>query len=592
MPPATAGPFLPARAMRARYRTLLSTYLAPHWPKVALLTLLLAANLGLQLLGPLVVRHFLDVVVAKSALSTVTSVALGYILITVLGRIVAIAETYAAEDVAWTTTNRLRTDLALHCLDLDLPFHHAHPPGELIERIDGDVTLVANVFSRFVLAVLGNSLLLLGMLIVLIHVDPRVGLILAAYAVGCLLGLTRLSGVATSTFAAAREASAALFSFLEERLRGTEDVRANGATGYLLARLEPVVRQRLVAERRAAVAGMTLWGLRNLLGTGGNVVAYALIASLYLQGAMTVGTAYLIYSYSRYLMGPLGEISGQIADFAQAGASLTRIITLLETRPALETGGRQALPSGALALTCDHVTFGYAAAQPVLHDLSFALAPGAILGVVGRTGSGKTTLARLLCRLYDPTSGIVRLGGVDLRHARIPDLRARVGVVTQEVELFHASIRDNLTLFDDSIADGRLLSALDDLGLGEWVESLPQGLNTVLATGGGGMSAGQAQLLVLARVFLTDPGLLLLDEASARLDPATEGLLDRALDRLLRGRTAIIIAHRLTTVARADEIIVLADGRIREHGPRARLGTDLSSYFARVQETDHPEVAP
>ena len=183
----------------------------------------------------------------------------------------------------------------------------------------------------------------------------------------------------------------------------------------------------------------------------------------------------------------------------------------------------------------------------VLHDVSFALEPGTTLGLLGRTGSGKTTLTRLLFRLYDPTAGEIRLGGRDLRDLRLADLRRHVGMVTQEIQLFHASVRDNLAFFDPTIPDGRILAALDELGLWEWYESLPDGLDTKLA-GGGGLSAGEAQLLAFVRVFLKDPGLIILDEASSRLDPATEQRLTQAMTRLLRGRTAIIIAHRLPTV--------------------------------------------
>ena len=194
-----------------------------------------------------------------------------------------------------------------------------------------------------------------------------------------------------------------------------------------------------------------------------------------------------------------------------------------------------------------------------------------MLGLLGRTGSGKTTLTRLLFRFYDPTAGAVRANGVDLRHARLPDLRRRIGIVTQEVQLFRATVRDNLTFFDRTVPDEAILSVIHELGLTRWYESLEKGLDTVLAAGGGGLSAGEAQLLAFTRIFLKNPGLVILDEASSRLDPATEQLIERAVDRLLQNRTAIIIAHRLNTVQRADEILILEGGRVLEHGERAAL---------------------
>jgi ABC-type multidrug transport system fused ATPase/permease subunit len=235
------------------------------------------------------------------------------------------------------------------------------------------------------------------------------------------------------------------------------------------------------------------------------------------------------------------------------------------------------------------VRFGYEEAT-VVRDLSFRLAPGEILGLLGRTGSGKTTVTRLLLRLYDPDAGSIRLGGVELRTARLADLRGHIGMVTQDVQLFQATVRDNIALFDPGISDERIFAALDALGLTEWVRGLPAGLDTVLGANGSGLSAGEAQLLAFTRVFLKDPGLVILDEASSRLDPATERLIERAVRTLLRDRTGIIIAHHLATVARADTILILEDGEVAEFGPRLALAHDPDSRFAALLRTGAAEV--
>jgi ABC-type multidrug transport system fused ATPase/permease subunit len=219
-----------------------------------------------------------------------------------------------------------------------------------------------------------------------------------------------------------------------------------------------------------------------------------------------------------------------------------------------------------------------------------------VLGVLGRTGSGKTTLTRLLFRLYDVDAGAITLDGVDLRALPLGELRRHVGLVTQDVQLFAATVRDNLTLFANydparpNIGDDDIVAALETLGLGPWLRGLPAGLDSVLASGGKGLSAGEAQLLALARVFLRDPRLVVLDEASSRLDPATEGLLEQAIDRLLAGRTGIVIAHRLRTVQRADDILILEGGRVVEHGPRVALAADPDSRFAQLLQTGLEEV--
>jgi ATP-binding cassette subfamily B protein len=214
-----------------------------------------------------------------------------------------------------------------------------------------------------------------------------------------------------------------------------------------------------------------------------------------------------------------------------------------------------------------------------------------VLGLLGRTGSGKTTVSRLLFRLHDPGEGTVRLGGTDVREARLDALRGRIGLVTQDVQLFQGTLRENVTLFDPTVTDARLGDVFAELGLGEWLRALPAGLDTPLGvTGAGrGVSAGEAQLVALARVFLKDPGLVVLDEASSRLDPHTERLLERAVTRLLGGRTGVVIAHRLATVERADRIAILEDGRVAELGRRDELARDPASRFARLRRAGMAE---
>jgi ABC-type multidrug transport system fused ATPase/permease subunit len=236
------------------------------------------------------------------------------------------------------------------------------------------------------------------------------------------------------------------------------------------------------------------------------------------------------------------------------------------------------------------VTFGYNAGEPVLHEVSFDIAPGRVLGILGRTGSGKTTLARLLFRLYDAQEGEVCLGEYPVKTLALNSLRQRVGMVTQDVQLFNASVRDNLTFFNRAIDDARLLQVIDAVGLSAWYQTLPAGLDSMLGADGQGLSAGEAQLLAFARVFLKDPGLVIFDEASSRLDPATERLIERDVSSILAGRTGIVIAHRLATIQRADDILILEDGRIREYGPRDALAADPQSRFSHLLRVGLEEV--
>ncbi len=570
--------------------SLLRRYLLPRRRQVTLLGVLLFASVGLQLASPQILQRFIDTAVGGGALADLTTIALVFLTAAVLGQLVSIAETYVAENLGMATTNALRTDLTRHCLGLDLSFHGSHTPGELIERVDGDVATLSNFFSRFVVQLVGNGLLLLGVLILLFRIDWRIGLVIAGFTTGALLLVNRLRNLAVPYWAVARQKNADLFGFLEERLAGTEDLRSSGATAYALHRLSERHYDLLREQIKASLIGTFGFSAPTAMLGILTVIALALGTLLYQAGEATIGTVYLIFSYTTLLSRPIDQISRQIQDLQKANASLGRVRALFKVQSSLPRGRDHALPRGALSVEFDGVSFAYEAAEPVLRDVSFCLQPGQVLGILGRTGGGKTTLARLLLRLYDPTRGVIRVGGVDLRDAQTSDLRGRIGTVTQDTQLFRASVRDNLTLFDDEIPDERVMDALAQLGLVSWCQALPNGLATLLAAGGGGLSAGEAQLLALARVFLRDPGLIILDEASSRLDPATEQRLERALDRLLGGRTAIIIAHRLATIRRVDLILILEEGRAVEFGRRDDLARDPGSRLSRYLQVGLEEV--
>lgn len=564
------------------YTSLFTTYLRPMRGKAVMLALLILGSIALQLVSPQILRTFIDGALAGSERGVLLRAAVLFLLAGLGNQLLSVGATYLGADVGWSTTNRLREDLARHCLSLDMAFHNERTPGEMIERIDGDVTALSNFFSQFVVRLLGSALLLIGTLVLLFREDWRVGLVLTLFAVGAALVMGRIRDIAVPASTREREVTAAFFGFLEERLAGLDDLRANGGGAYAMRRYYQRFYDLFHTSRRAWMVRSILWmSIFGIFGIG-DVLAFGLGIWLFRAGAITVGTVYLFFQYANMLRTPLEQITQQMQELQKAGAGVERIRELMTTDQAIVDGAGDALSDGPLAVAFEGVTFGYGDNAPTLHDMSFTLAPGTVVGLLGRTGSGKSSLTRLLFRLYEPRQGTVRLGGVNLRDTTLAELRQRVAMVTQEVQLFHASVRDNLTFFDATIPDERILSVLDDLGLGDWLARQPDGLATILATGGTDLSAGEAQLLAFARAFLQDPGLVILDEPSSRLDPATERLLERAVERLLAGRTAIIIAHRLGTVERADEIMVLDAGHLVEHGPYATLAADSSSRFAQL----------
>lgn len=581
---------IPVRA----YWRLLRNYLSPLRARVVLLSVLLLTAIAFQVANPQLIRGFIDRAVEGADLGVLLVLATGFTLLAVGHQVLTVASTYVAQDLGWSATNELRADLAAHVLDLDMSYHKSVTPGNLIERIDGDVTTLSNFFSQFVIHVAGNVVLIAGILVLLWREHWLVGLGLTCFSVVAVVAMLRFQGVAMPWWKAVRAKRAEFFGFLGEQLAGTEDVRSAGAVPYMLQRFTGTLRDWLPAAVRARFGFSVLWATSIGVYIVGLALVFWLGSSLLSGGALTIGSVYLVFHYTEMLRHPIEQIRQQMEDLQRAGAGISRVEELFARTSRLDTSGAGSLPDGPLSLELQQVEFAYededSDGEKVLNGIDVTIEAGRVVGVLGRTGSGKSTLARLVTRLYDPVRGEVRLGGVAAPAVEIHHLRRRVGMVTQEVQLFRASVRDNLTFFDTSLSDTRILDVLSRLELDGWLGTLPQGLDTMLESAGGGLSAGQGQLLAFARIFLRDPGLVILDEASSRLDPATEILIERAVDHLLEDRTGVIIAHRLATVERADDILILEHGRVAEFGRRTSLAADPDSRFAALLRTGLEEL--
>jgi ATP-binding cassette, subfamily B, bacterial len=597
-----------------QYRELLSRYLKPQMGWVAAMAVVLLAGIAIKLINPQVLRYFLDTAQAGGAARSLGMAAALFLTFAILQQAMELVTRYTAARVGWSSTNRLRADLTLHILRLDMPFHKSHTPGELIDRADGDVTQLSNFLSIFTVNVLGNGVLVVGILAFLFRENVWVGLGMVMYTLLTVLVLRSIQKLAVPRWAAERQSSAMLYGYIEERISGAEEIRAAGAESYVMRGLYAYMRDFTRKTRAAVVYSSLTYNLTNLVYVLGYAAGLAIGVFLYTRGEASLGTAYLITYYVGMLSDPLQSIRGQAEDLQQASASIQRINELFNLRPQVGDpppgNFRKSLSGGPLAVSFQDVSFQYDDNQngnkvlvtendpeetensgqtKTLTNISFDIQPGRVLGILGRTGSGKSTLTRLLFRLYDPDRGAVCLDRVNLRDLRLDDLRQRVAMVTQDVQLFQATVRDNLTFFNRAIPDEQLERVLRELRLWEWARSLPKGLDTPLAAGQS-LSAGEAQLLAFARVFLKDPGLVILDEASSRLDPATETLMERAVDRLFSERTGVVIAHRLKTVQRADDILILENGCVVEFGPRVALMNDPRSRFYHLLQTGLEEA--
>lgn len=566
------------------------TYLKPLSARLTLLIVLMLGATGLRLLFPQLLRSLVDQALAGAALAALLVPAGLFLAGALIIQVLRVTAIMLSERIAWAATNALRFDLARHVLHLDIAFHKEHTPGELIERIDGDVTTLAGFFSQFVAQVGTSLVLIFGVLVALFVEGWLPGLVgLGSFVVNAVAVLS-VSSLTVKAWSGIRASSTEMMSFVEERVAGREEVKAAGADSYVVRGLVAMSAKHWRLRKRA----------RFLESTASNVTVDAWVLSqfvmlllaffLYRSGSLSLGTAMMLFFYADLLNEPINTIREQMDEMQRARAALGRLVKLKAVAPTIIDGAGCTLPDGPLAVTADRVAFQYEEGRPVLKALSFHLEPGQTLGILGRTGSGKSSLIRLLCRFYDPQEGVIRLGGVDIRDLKLDALRSRIGLITQEVGLFGGTLRENLALFNPSITDAQIWDAVASLGLTGWFKHFEEGLDSRIGPAGGGLSAGEAQLLALVRLSLRDPGLIILDEFTARIDPVTEALLQGAVDRLLAGRTAIIIAHRLTTVDRADQILVLEQGEVVEWGPRVLLAQDPRSHYSQLRHAGREEV--
>jgi ATP-binding cassette, subfamily B, bacterial len=581
------------QSSRGAARLLAATLRSEARPLAGVLAVL-GASMVLRLSLPLLLGRFADDALAGESADALVRLAVAYVVVALVSEALGLGVVWGSVRLSWRAGNRLRERLAAHALRLEQAWHGRHSPGQLIERIDGDVEAMVVFFSGIAIEIAGNVALIAGMVIVATVIDPWSGLILAVTACVGAAVMIRLRVAAVSAREAERQVNAELYGDLEERLGGLEDLRANGAGAYAVHRLHHHSARSWRAARRASLRGDSAHAAAAMVfavGTAGTLLAGILLQQ---RGVITVGAVLSLYRYADMLRQPLQRIAEQLKEFQKAMAGARRASSLLATEPRITDGplDGSAIPARGhgrhrgLAVDFDDVTFAYdGGTAPALEAIDLHLAAGRHLGVIGRTGSGKTTLARLLLRLWDVDAGAVRVGGVDVRDLRVAALRRRVAIVTQDVDLFRGPLRDNLTLFGTHAAgDAELHDLLGRIGLGAWVASLPDGLDTVLE-GGQGLSAGEGQLVAFARAFLADPDIVVLDEASSRLDPFTAERIASATRSLLAGRTAVVIAHRLETLAEVDEIAVLENGRLVELGGRARLAADDDSRYARLLRT-------
>ncbi len=480
-----------------------------------------------------------------------------------------------------------------HVLGLDQEFHRTHPLGALIQRIDGDVTSVSDFLGTVVTAVTSAVLILVGTVTVLAFIDWRLALAMGSYISICGFVAFRFRRRMVNESEGVLSARARLYGGIEERLNASEDLRANGAGPHGMTRYTEDASFFLDTRMREEGAFIRLWWGLNL-GIVICTVASLILGGLMVSaGAITLGRAFILFQYTQQIRRPLDTIVERYEVAQKAVSALNRVAKLRAERPSILDNGTTSPPPGPLSVEFDHVSFSYYADEPVLEDIAFNLGAGRSLGVVGRSGSGKTTLSRLVLRLLETNQGTVSLSGVPIAEIPMDELRQRVALIPQEVQLYDGSLRDNVTLFraegdteivgseanafDTDIADEQVEATLRELGLGHLLDG--DGLHRSIFDSELGLSAGESQLLALARVWVRNPDLVVLDEATARIDPRSEQIVQNAINKLLAKRTSIVIAHRLSTLGQVDDVAVFDHGRLVEYGPRQDLAQQVGGRY-------------
>lgn len=582
-----------------KYFVLLRQYLAPYRVYFFVLFILVLLDIGFALINPQIIRYYLDTfdfveaggLTTASAQKRLLEAAILYIGLAALQQVFFIAAVYLTQLLAWGSTNQLRMDLATHCVNLDMTFHNQTTPGKMIERIDGDVTTLSNFFSQFSMLIVTNILLIVGILSVLFLEDWRIGIAFTIFCTTTLLVLYRIWNYASPFWKKVRQASADLMGYVEEAITGKEDAVANGATPYIMKRFHEYSKSEYdITFKAVLVSRMIHISIMGIVALGTTMVFITGIP-LYQADVISLGTVFLINQYVAALIDPMIRIVREAQQLTRADASIDRVNELFALQTKItDNPNRDFTDEKDLTLKFDSLTFSYSDTAPTVENISFQIQPGRKLGLIGRTGSGKTTISRLLFRLYDPTSGGIYFNDTNIQDFSLSELRNSIAYVTQQVEIFQASVRDNITLFNKNLSDEKISEVIDSLELHDWYEKLKAGLDTKLLNGEAGFSAGEAQLLALTRVFMKNPKLIILDEASSRLDPATERLIESAIDKLLENRTAIIIAHRLQTLNHVDDIMLLEDGKISEYGDRLQLLKNPDSKYSKLLRTGIEEV--
>lgn len=611
-----SGPVATARRVpaedllgRALDRTLLKrifSYVWPYWKQLAVAVALLPVISFCEIAQPYLLKRAIDEHIAVKRLAGLDHIGLLYLAALIGQYGAAFGQIYLTQVIGQRGMNDLRVRVHRHVLSLSAAFFDRTPVGRLMTRLTSDVEALNEMFASGIVSLLGDFIRLGFILVAIIGIDWR----LALFSMGSAPVLFAIAAYfrrwVRDAFREIRLKLARMNAFLQEHLSGIKVVQVFAREEHVYGEFDVINVDYRRANARAITADAALYSIVEAVGAiavagllwhGGSRIA---------GGTLTIGILVAFIEYLGKFFAPIRDLSTKYTVMQQAMAAAERVFMLLDTdEPDAKVVGAPVAPGAGAApggtaidvaplIELDHVTFGYRPDRPVLSDVSLSIVAGETLAVVGATGAGKSTLIKLLPRLYDVQSGAIRVGGADVRTIDPRALRRRIVVVSQDVFMFSGTLRSNIALGDPALTDEQIWTAARRVGADRVIASRPGGLDARVIERGANFSAGERQLCAFARALAHDPEILILDEATASVDPETERVIERGIGELQRGRTSIVIAHRLTTVQRASRIVVIHHGQIAEEGAHAALLAQGGIYarLYRLQMVGQRAAAP